>query len=133
MENNSLVGIVGLREILQAVNPVVFKEGIYRGWSVSDELSAPLFMIGFFTEKCMEIADFEVRDIMRPANQFLSLKDNLMKAVHTFVTNGFKDVPVWQDGRVVGMVGPREVIGEMNSILGVSGPDIVTRNTQVAG
>lgn len=131
MENNTLVGILGVREIVQALNPVVFKEGTYRGWSVSEELSVPLFMIGFFTEKCKEIAELEARDVMRAANQFLNLKDNLMKAVHAFATNGFSMVPVWQEGRVVGMVSPAEVIAEMSSILGVSAPD--SKRTQIAG
>ncbi|KJS01396.1 MAG: hypothetical protein VR68_05185 [Peptococcaceae bacterium BRH_c4a] len=133
MENNTLAGILSFREILQAVNPVVFKEGIYRGWSVTEELSVPLFLNGFFTEKCREISNLEVRDVMRPANQFLNLKDTLMKALHAFVTNGFEAVPVWQDGRIVGMVGPMEVIGEMAAILTEISYDIRDGKKLVAG
>lgn len=115
-ENSTLLGILGLREILQAMYPIVFKAGSYRGWTVSDEWSQPLFLNGLFEEKCREISEYEVRDVMRPAKHFLNLNDNLIKALHALVSNGYEIIPVWQDDRVVGIIGVNEIIGQMSAL-----------------
>ncbi|MFZ5651499.1 MAG: CBS domain-containing protein [Bacillota bacterium] len=132
MEKNNLVGLLGIKEIMQAINPVVFKEGIYRGWSTSDEWSQPLFLKGLFTEKSKEISDLRVSDIMRPADQFLSLSDNLLKALHVLTLNGFEAVPVWHDGRVAGMVGVMEIMNEIAAIQTENDPGMEATIKQAA-
>ncbi|MCL6477188.1 MAG: CBS domain-containing protein [Peptococcaceae bacterium] len=116
MENNTLVGVLGLREITKVLEPVVLKEGSYRGWTVSEKWTQPLFLKGLFTEKCKEIAELKVTDIMSPAARFLSINDSLLKAVHELVSNGFEVIPVRQDGRVAGMVGVMEILSEIAAI-----------------
>lgn len=132
-ENNTLVGIVGFKEMMQAVEPTVFKGGTYRGWTVSGEWSSPLFLKGLFTEKCRALSELKVRDIMGPVTHLLNSDDTLIKAVHTLVSGGYEAIPVWQDGRVVGMLGSMEVIDEIAALQlnNESGADF--RRKQVAG
>lgn len=115
-ENSTLLGILGLREILQAMYPTVFKEVSYRGWTVSDEWSQPLFVTGLFEEKCREISEYAIRDVMRPVNHFLKINDNLIKALHALVSNGYGIMPVWQDDRVAGIIGVNEIIVQMSAL-----------------
>lgn len=133
IENNNLVGLLGIKEVLRAINPVVFKEGVYRGWSTSDQWSQPLFLKGLFTEKSKEISDLEVKDIMRPVEQLLSLNDNLLKALHALTANGYEAIPVWQEGRIAGMVGIPEIIGEIAAIQSENDPGMDVARKQVAG
>lgn len=116
MENNTLVGLLGLKEVLHAIEPIVFKGGTYRGWTVSAEWSSPVFLKGLFTEKCKELSALKVREIMAPVTRLINSEDTLIKAVHTLVSGGFEAVPVWQDNRVVGMVGSVELFDELAAI-----------------
>lgn len=131
MDGQTLVGVLGLREIIKSVDPIVFKEGTYRGWTVSDEWKQPLYLRGLFTEKYSEISAQNIIEIMRPATQSLSLNDSLLKALHALLANGFEALPVVQDGRVTGMVGFMEIISEISAI-GQSHPDTGTVETQAA-
>lgn len=116
MENNVLVGTAGLKDILQAVEPTNFKGGTYRGWTVPADWSPPLFLRGMFTEKCKELANRRVGDVMSPVSRLVNAEDTLLKAVHTLASGGFDSVPVWQGDRVVGMVGNVEMIDEMATL-----------------
>ncbi|HBV99035.1 MAG: hypothetical protein JL50_18695 [Peptococcaceae bacterium BICA1-7] len=131
-ENSTLLGILGLREILQAMYPTVFKAGTYRGWTVSDEWTPPLFLSSVFEEKCREILEYAVQDVMRPASHFLNLNDTLIKALHALVSNGYEVMPVWQDDRVVGIIGANEIIGKIYAF-NVESTDTANEEKQIAG
>lgn len=116
MENSTLTGLLGLREIVQAMEPRVFKGGTYRGWTVPAEMAPPLFLKGMFTEKCRDLAERRVKEIMSPVPRLLDAEDTLIKAVHTLVDANYDIVPVWQGDRVVGLVGSLEIIDEVAAL-----------------
>ncbi|RJQ28123.1 MAG: CBS domain-containing protein [Peptococcaceae bacterium] len=117
VENNTLAGIVGLKELLLAAEPSFLKENTYRGWTVSGDWTMPLFVRGWVTERCLESAGRLVKDIMRPVVLKLKTVDPLGKAVHLMLAERVDILPVLQDNRVVGMVRDVDVFYEMASLL----------------
>ncbi|MCL6634477.1 MAG: CBS domain-containing protein [Peptococcaceae bacterium] len=133
MENNTLVGLVGPGEVMRAIEPVVLKGGTYRGWRIPAEWSAPLFLKGLFTEKCRGLSELKAGDIMVPVEQGLNAGDTLIKAVHILASGGYGTVPVWQDGRVVGMVGFAELFEEIAALQLGSEAGAASGRKQAAG
>lgn len=116
MDDKTLVGTVGLKEILQAIEPLAFKGGTFRGWTVSGDGSPPLCLRGLFAEKCGALAARPVKEIMSPISRFIKTDDPLIKAVHALTLNALEAVPVWQESRVVGMVGNIDLFNEVLSL-----------------
>jgi len=133
IDNNTPVGVLGMREILQAVAPVAFKGGTYRGWTVPADWSAPVFLKGIFTDKCQRLSSIIVGEVMAPVTMTLNAGDPLSKAAHVLVAGGYPVVPVWQEGKVVGMVGYTELFAEVTAILSGSEPGADSGRKQVAG
>ena len=116
MDRNTMVGTIGLNEIIQALDPAVLKAGIYRGWTIAADMAQPVFLRGLFTEKCSSLAGTPAREMMRPLARQLDGGDTLIKAVHVALKNGLDHVPVWQNDRVVGILGRKEIFNEVVSI-----------------
>ncbi|MCL6638332.1 MAG: CBS domain-containing protein [Firmicutes bacterium] len=112
VDRNEMVGTIGFNDLVQALDPAVLQGGVYRGWSIHPDLAPAVFFRGLFTEKCRALGEMRVRDIMKPVSHRLDESDTLSKAVHLIIKNNFEPVPVWQNDRVVGMVGSSEIIGE---------------------
>lgn len=113
MDRNTMIGTIGLNEIIQALDPAVLKAGNYRGWTISADMAPPVFLKGLFTEKCNFLADLPAREIMRPLERKLDAGDTLIKAVHVLLKNGFEPASVWQNDRVVGILGQKNIFNEV--------------------
>lgn len=112
IDNNKMVGTIGLREILKAVEPA-YKGGTFRGWTVDDDWASPIFIKGLFTVNSSALADQTARKVMRPLQRLLNAEDTMVKAVHVLLQDCQDAVPVWQNDRVVGMVGYTDVFNEV--------------------
>ncbi len=117
VENNTLAGTVGLKELLMSTEPSFLKENTYRGWTVSGEWTMPLFVRGGVAERCRESADRLVKDIMRPVVLKLKTVDPLGKAIHLMLAERLDILPVLQDNRVVGMVRDVDIFYELASLI----------------
>lgn len=112
IDNNKMVGTIGLRDILKAVEPA-YKGGIFRGWSVDDDWASPIFIKGLFTVRSGALTEQLARKVMRPLQRLLNAEDTLVKALHVLLIDCQDAVPVWQNDRVVGMVGCADVFNEV--------------------
>lgn len=133
MEKNTLTGTLGLKELMQAMDPAVFKGGTYRGWTVPAEMAPPLFLKGMFSEKCRDLSGRRVKDLMSPVPRLLDAEDTLIKAVHVLVEGGHENVPVWQGDRVVGLVGSLELVDEAAALQLSTEAGAASRKKQAAG
>lgn len=114
-DHNKMVGTIGFRELLQVLEPA-FKGGTFRGWTVADDWVTPIFMKGLFTAKTSALADHPVETIMRPLQRQLNSEDTLVKAVHVLLKDCQEAIPVWQNDRIVGMVGYADIFNEVAAI-----------------
>ncbi|HHW42590.1 hypothetical protein GFC01_12650 [Desulfofundulus thermobenzoicus] len=104
LEGTRAVGLVGIREIMQAMEPVLFKNQTYAGWSIDREAVQPVSAPGLFTRRCTELAERPVREIMLPLTHRLEAEDHLDKALYFMVAGGMEVLPVWQWGLLVGII-----------------------------
>lgn len=117
-ENKALIGIVGIQELLSAMEPPGFRDQWYRGWNLSS-WAQPVFWQGLFTNRCMELSEKPVRDIIQPIASTINEKGTLMEAVYLFSKNGRDALPVISNGLVIGLLRSRDIIGEVGHILGL--------------
>lgn len=127
-DNNMLVGMVGLEELLKAIEPQYLKGNTYRGWSVSSEWSIPVFWDGLFNDRTQDAMDKKVRDIMSSIDFQVEGDDPLIKAVYGMGKNKVNILPVTEDGHVVGMVRSTELFQEICNLVVEEGAQIYTLN-----
>ena len=117
-ESKSLIGIVGIQELLSAMEPPGIRNQWYRGWNVSS-WSQPVFWQGLFTSRCHELSEKPVRDIIQPIAATINESGTLMEAVYQFSKNGRDALPVVSNGLVIGLLRNCDIIAEVSTILGV--------------
>ncbi|MFZ5590925.1 MAG: HPP family protein [Bacillota bacterium] len=116
-ENNLLVGLVGLEDLLRAIEPQYLKGGNYRGWTVDSSWAIPVFWDGLFTERCLDAAERKVREIMHPVAFCVNADDPLIKAVYGMGKYQTNTLPVVEDERVIGMIRSIEIFQEITNII----------------
>lgn len=127
-DNNMLVGMIGLEELLKAIEPQYLKGNTYRGWTVSSEWSIPVFWEGLFNERTQDAMDKKARDIMSPIDFLVEGEDPLIKAVYGMGKNKVNILPVTEDGRVVGMVRSTELFQEICNLILEDGAQVYSLN-----
>ncbi|MFZ5647509.1 MAG: HPP family protein [Bacillota bacterium] len=115
-ENKSLIGFVGIQELLASVQPPNLRDDWYRGWNVSNWVE-PVFIRGLFTSLCLEIAQKPVRDIIEPLNTALNTDSTLEEAVFKLFREKRNILPVLENDRLVGIVRSCELFSEIINIL----------------
>lgn len=115
-ENKSLVGFVGIQELLASVQPPNLRDDWYRGWNVSNWVE-PVFMKGLFTNLCLEIAQKPVRDIIEPLSTALVTDSTLEEAVFKLFREKRNMLPVMENDRLVGIVRSNELFSEIINII----------------
>ncbi|AEG16953.1 CBS domain containing protein [Desulfofundulus kuznetsovii DSM 6115] len=113
LENGKVAGMIGLKEILRGLDPVMFKKDTYGGWTISPDWKEPVLFTGHFQERCAALAERPVKEIMVPVPRRLKAQDSIVKAAHIILSIGQEPVPVWEEDRLVGMVGMKEIFAEM--------------------
>lgn len=115
-ENKSLIGFVGIQELLASVQPPNLRDDWYRGWNVSS-WAEPSFIQGLFTRLCMEVAEKPVRDIMDPITTVLNADSTLEEAVFKFYREKREMFPVAENECLVGVVTAWDIFAEMVNII----------------
>ncbi len=115
-ENKTLIGIVGTRELLSAIEPPNIEEKWYRGWNIS-AWARPVFLSGLFTSRCLEIAEKPVRDIIRPITTTLNENSSLSEAAYQLYKSNRNALPVVSNGLVIGLLRGIDLVGEMSQIM----------------
>lgn len=115
-ENKTLIGIVGIQELLAAIDPPHIRDEWYRGWNVSSWVR-PAFWQGLFSQRCREIRDKPVRDIIQPITTTLNDKYTLSEAAYHLLRSNRNTLPVTSNGLVVGIVRSYELFDEISSVI----------------
>lgn len=115
-ENKSLIGFVGVQELLGSVQPPNLRDDWYRGWNASN-WAEPVFMKGLFTNLCLEIAQRPVRDIIEPLNSTLNTDSTLEEAVFKLFREKRNMLPVMESDKLVGIVRSGELFSEIISTI----------------
>ncbi|GBF34491.1 response regulator receiver protein [Desulfocucumis palustris] len=116
-ENKTLIGIVGTRELLSAIEPPnINPEQWYRGWNLA-AWTRPVFLRGLFTSRCLEIADKTVRDIIRPITTTLNESCSLSEAAYQLYKSNRNALPVVGNGLVIGLLRGIDLVGEIGHIM----------------
>lgn len=131
-DNNMVAGFISLVEVLGAIEPQFLKGGTYRGWTVSREWAIPVFWEGLFTDRCIEATDKKAREIMKPVEFQVEAEDPLIKAVYGMTKHSSRNIPVAQDGLVVGIVRSRELFLEVSALVSTAGAPVYTLETPQA-
>lgn len=100
-DKNKVVGVFSLQDIAGATVPEQFKKNI--------RMAAAMYKKGFFTERCCEIKDKSVKEVMRRDFVKVSLNDNIMAVTADFLFNDLYVVPVIEKGELVGIVTRSEI------------------------
>lgn len=130
-DNNMLVGMVGLEDLLKAIEPQYLKGNTYRGWTVGAEWSIPVFWEGLFNDRTHDAMDKKARDIMSPIGFQVEGDDPLIKAVYGMGKNKVNILPVIEDGRVTGMVRSTELFQEICNLVLEEGAQVYTINRAI--
>ena len=116
-ESKTLIGIVGMHELISAMEPPGIRDHWYRGWNVSS-WSKPVFLQGLFTNRCMVLSEKAVRDIIQPITSTINESGSLMEAIYQFSKNGRDALPVVSNGLVIGILRRCDLVAEIHRILG---------------
>lgn len=115
-ENKTLIGIVAIQELLAAIDPPHIRDEWYRGWNISSWVR-PAFWQGLFTQRCREISDKPVRDIIQAITTTLNEKYTLSEAAYHLLRSNRDALPVTSNGMVVGIVRIHELFMEISKIM----------------
>lgn len=111
-ERNRAVGLVGPREIMRALAPEGHRVLTIRGWTVTLECNwlENILMRESVAERLEELADKPVKEIMAHLREELRVDDDIGKAARVLARSDREALPVWQGNRLVGLVGPKEIL-----------------------
>ena len=117
-ENNTLIGLVRISDLLEAIKPQFLKGNTYRGWNMGSEWQIPVFWEGLFTERTREALDNKtVRDILYPVSYSVEADDPLIKAVYGMTRYMVNALPVAEDDRTIGIIGIQELFHEIAGLV----------------
>ncbi|SFG26886.1 CBS domain-containing protein [Desulfotomaculum arcticum] len=119
VENFELVGIFGIPELLAAIEPQYIKGSVksvkgYTLWATTD---IAFFWDGLLTERCQEIVCDNVKDFMKPIENYVDINDTLLKAAYSMVKNKADTVAVKDKKRLVGMIHSVDIFREIIRIV----------------
>ncbi|WP_449241402.1 CBS domain-containing protein [Desulfoscipio gibsoniae] len=117
VKNNELVGTFGIAELLSAIEPSHLKGTIFGGTKPYNVWAKALFWEGLLTERCVEATNKKVIDYMRAMDNFVDVKDTLLKAAYLMIQNNIDEVAVKNKERIVGMVRRSDLFYEISRLI----------------
>ncbi len=100
-DQKQVVGILSLQDIAAATIPEQFKNNI--------GMANAMYRHGFFRERCEEIKNKKVKELMRTDTIQADLTTNIMAITADFLKNDLYIVPVFDKGVLVGVVTRTEI------------------------
>lgn len=100
-ENDKFVGILSLQDIAAATVPEQFRNNI--------GMANAMYRHGFFKERCLEIKNKKVKDVMRKDALKVDLSTNIMAITADFLKNDLYIVPVFDRNKLVGVITRNEI------------------------
>ena len=100
-DQTQVVGILSLQDIAAATIPEQFKNNI--------GMANAMYRHGFFRERCEEIKNKKVKELMRTDTIQADLTTNIMAITADFLKNDLYIVPVFDKGVLVGVVTRTEI------------------------
>lgn len=116
-KNKTLVGVLRPLDILELLQPPGLTGKYYQGWYCGGFWTEPVFFTGFFTRRCLAIADKPVRDVMFTFTFSLQREETLSRAIYLMIKYGVDLLPVREGSQVAGILRAREVFAEAGKIL----------------
>jgi hypothetical protein len=112
-----MVGTFGIPELLSAIEPHHLKGTVFGGTKDYNVWAMPVFWEGLFTERCIDAANKKAIDHMRPIENYVDVKDTLLKAAYSMTQNNIDEVAVKNKGRIVGMVRRADLFNEITRLM----------------
>lgn len=109
--SNNIVGVLSLQDIAGATVPPEFKNNV--------TMASAMYRHGYFQERCREIQDMLVKDVMRTNFISVSLDDNIMAITADFLKNDLYVVPVVEQGKLLGVITRSEIKHAIGRAMGV--------------
>lgn len=98
---DTLEGVLSVQDIAAAIIPTEFKENPF--------IAKAMYVKGYFHERCNEIRDKKVSEIMRTDFTTVSLQDNIMAIMADFLVNDLYIVPVVDGKKLIGVITRTEI------------------------
>lgn len=104
--DETLVGVLGIRDLLRALMPDYLKANLDHHYSGSqgDDSALSIVWAASFEAKCAEIAKVSVERYMAPVLDSIQADAPLTRAAYLMVAHGVDMLPVLEGERVVGVV-----------------------------
>jgi CBS domain-containing protein len=104
--DDTLVGVLGIRDLLRALMPDYLKANLGRHYSGSqgDDSALSIIWESSFEAKCAEVAEVSVERYMAPVLDTIPADAPLTRAAYLMVAHGVDMLPVLDGARVVGVV-----------------------------
>jgi len=96
-----VVGVLSLQDIAAATIPPEFQH--------NTNLSIAMYKKGFFQERCIEIKQKKVKDLMRTDYIEVTFETNIMAITADFLKNDLYIVPVFNQKKLVGIITRTEI------------------------
>jgi CBS domain-containing protein len=102
----TLVGVLGIRDLLRALMPEYLKANLVRHYSGAsgDDSALSIIWDASFEAKCAEIAEVAVEHYMAPVLDTIPADAPLTRAAYLMVAHGVDMLPVLEGARVIGVV-----------------------------
>lgn len=104
--DETLVGVLGIRDLLRALMPDYLKANLGRHYAGAqgDDSALSIVWDASFEAKCAEIAEVAVERYMAPVHDTIPADAPLTRAAYLMVAHGVDMLPVLDGTRVVGVV-----------------------------
>lgn len=113
--NKNVVGILSIRDLIDAVRPAYLKASKP---STADSIQySPMFWTGLFTSQVKVMANKKVVDIMSESPPSMDENTNLMELAEFMHSGNVRRVLITSRGKVIGVVREQELFFEMAKII----------------
>lgn len=101
VSGDKVVGVLSLQDIAAATIPKEFQSNI--------NLPLAMYKKGFFHERCRDVKQLQVKDVMRTSYTEVNLDTNILAVAADFLKNDLYIVPVFDGKKLVGIITRTEI------------------------
>jgi CBS domain-containing protein len=117
-EMDDLVGVLSLRDMLQALLPDYLRNvPAHLQWISDDVTPLSLLWQGYFAGHIRMAASASVSTFITPVKEAVSLDTPLAKAVYLMTTTAANVLPVTDNGRIIGVLRLVDVVAEVSKVI----------------
>lgn len=117
-EKEQLKGVIGLSDLIRAVEPGFLKVKSVTYQGVSPEYPAlTVIWQEMFSEKCREEAGKPVKEVMTPVHAAVTLEDSIAKVAYLLIMTKSRILPVLDKEKVIGVVRLVDVFNEIADVV----------------